>query len=87
LLSNGQPKAVLWLRQLGGKLGIPTDRDGNYWLLQGISAVIVTCSTLSFVFLRPFLFRNLLVGNHYGLLIYRLTRRKSVTLSDSERPL
>lgn len=48
------PKAVLWLRQLGGKLGIPTDRDGPYWLLQGISAVIVTCMTLSFFFLHPF---------------------------------
>jgi hypothetical protein len=49
-------KAVLWLRQLGGKLGIPTDRDGPYWLLQGISAVIVTCMTLSFVWLHPFPF-------------------------------
>jgi hypothetical protein len=48
------PKALLWLRQLGGKLGIPTDRDGPYWLLQGISAVIVTCMTLSFIFLHPF---------------------------------
>jgi hypothetical protein len=48
------PRAVLWLRQLGGKLGIPTDRDGPYWLLQGISAVIVTCMTLSFIFLHPF---------------------------------
>ena len=48
------PKAILWLRQLGGKLGIPSDRDGPYWLLQGISAVIVTCMTLSFFFLHPF---------------------------------
>ena len=48
------PKAVLWLRQLGGKLGIPTDRDGPYWLLQGISAVIVTSMTWSFAFLHPF---------------------------------
>jgi len=48
------PKAVLWLRQLGRKLGIPTDRDGHYWLLQGISAVIVSCMTLSFFFLHPF---------------------------------
>jgi hypothetical protein len=48
------PQAVLWLRQLGGKLGIPTDRDGPYWLLQGISAVIVTCMTWSFLCLHPF---------------------------------
>ena len=56
------PKAVLWLRQLGGKLGIPTDRDGPYWLLQGLSAVIVTCMTLSFVFLHPFPFQEFTSG-------------------------
>ena len=56
------PKAVLWLRQLGGKLGIPTDRDGPYWLLQGISAVIVTCMTLSFFFLHPFPFQEFTCG-------------------------
>jgi hypothetical protein len=50
------PNAILWLRQLGGKLGVPTDRDGPYWLLHGISAVIVTSMTLSFAFLHPFLF-------------------------------
>ena len=55
-------KAVLWLRQLGGKLGIPTDRDGPYWLLQGISAVIVTCMTLSFVWLHPFPFPEFTCG-------------------------
>ena len=56
------PKAVLWLRQLGGKLGLPTDRDGPYWLLQGISAVIVTCMTLSFAFLHPFPFHEVTCG-------------------------
>jgi hypothetical protein len=56
------PKAVLWLRQLGGKLGLPTDRDGPYWLLQGLSAVIVTCMTLSFVFLHPFPFQEFSCG-------------------------
>ncbi len=56
------PKTVLWLRQLGGKLGIPTDRDGPYWLLQGISAVIVTCMTFSFVWLHPFPFREFTCG-------------------------
>jgi hypothetical protein len=55
-------KALLWLRQLGGKLGIPTDRDGPYWLLQGISAVIVTCMTLSFVWLHPFPFQEFTCG-------------------------
>jgi len=56
------PKAVLWLRQLGGKLGIPSDRDGNYWLLQGISAVVVTYMTLSFFFLHPFPFQDFTCG-------------------------
>jgi hypothetical protein len=56
------PKAVLWLRQLGGKLGRSIDRDGPYWLLQGISAVIVTCMTLSFSFLHPFPFREFTCG-------------------------
>ena len=50
------PNAVLWLRQLGGKLGLSCDRDGPYWLLQGIAAVISTAMTLSFVFLHPFPF-------------------------------
>ncbi len=56
------PKAVLWLRQLGGKLGLTSDRDGPYWLLHGISAVIVTAMTLSFSFLHPFPFGE----NTYG---------------------
>jgi hypothetical protein len=50
------PKAVLWLRQLGGKLGLSCDRDGPYWLLHGISAVIVSAMSLSFAFLNPFPF-------------------------------
>ncbi len=50
------PVAVLWLRQLGGKLGLVGDRDGPYWLLHGISAVIVSAMTLSFAFLHPFSF-------------------------------
>jgi hypothetical protein len=56
------PQAVLWLRQLGGKLGIPTDRDGPYWLLQGLAAVITTCMSLSFVFLHPFPFHEMTCG-------------------------
>lgn len=56
------PKAVLWLRQLGGKLGLPCDRNGPYWLLQGIAAVITSAMTLSFAFLHPFPFGE----NTYG---------------------
>ncbi|HLE92854.1 MAG TPA: hypothetical protein VI753_17010 [Anaerolineales bacterium] len=56
------PKAVLWLRQLGGKLGLSSDRDGPYWLLQGISAVIVSAMTMSFVVLHPFPFQEFSCG-------------------------
>ena len=56
------PKAVLWLRQLGGKLGLKTDRDGPYWLLRGIAAVITTSMTLSFIFLHPFPFGKITYG-------------------------
>jgi len=55
-------KAVLWLRQLGGKLGLSSDRDGPYWLLQGISAVIVTAMTASFFVLHPFPFQEFSCG-------------------------
>jgi len=33
-------KAVLWLRRLGGKLGLSTDLDGPYVLLAGLSACL-----------------------------------------------
>ena len=56
------PKAVLWLRQLGGKLGLSGDRDGPYWLLQGIAAVITTAMALSFAFLHPFPFGEITCG-------------------------
>ena len=32
-------QAVLWLRKLGDKFGLKTDRDGLYLLLCGLSAV------------------------------------------------
>jgi hypothetical protein len=56
------PKAVLWLRRLGGKLGLSSDRDGPYWLLQGISAVIISAMTMSFVALHPFPFQEISCG-------------------------
>lgn len=56
------PKAVLWIRQLGGKLNNPSDRDGPYWLLRGLAAVITTCMSLSFVYLHPFPFREMTCG-------------------------
>jgi hypothetical protein len=46
--------AVLWLRRLGGKLGLPSDRDGPYILLAGIRAVFITAATLAFITQHPF---------------------------------
>jgi len=46
-------KAVYWLRKLGGKLDLKSDRDGPYWLLRGISAVFLTAATLSLVAISP----------------------------------
>jgi len=46
--------AVLWLRQLGGKLGRSTDLDGPYILLAGLSALFVTIATLAYAIQHPF---------------------------------
>jgi len=46
--------AVLWLRQLGGKLGLKCDLDGPYVLMRGISAVWQTVATLTFSASHPF---------------------------------
>lgn len=48
------PKAVLWLRKLGGKFGLKTDRDGPYILLRGLSAVWQCVATLSWLAVQPF---------------------------------
>jgi hypothetical protein len=45
---------VLWLRHLGGKLGLASDLDGPYILLAGISAVFVAAATLTFAAQHPF---------------------------------
>ncbi len=54
--------AVRWLRSLGGKLGLPTDLDGLYLLLAGISFVFTTAATLSFAFAHPFPFSSFTYG-------------------------
>lgn len=46
--------ALYWIRCLGGKLGLSSDRDGPYVLLAGIRAVFVTHATLAFAHLHPF---------------------------------
>ena len=45
--------SVLWLRQLGGKLGLKSDLDGPYVLLRSISAVWQTVATLTFLANHP----------------------------------
>ena len=45
---------VLWLRRLGGKLGLSSDLDGPYILLAGITAVFISAATLTFVAQHPF---------------------------------
>lgn len=46
--------AVRWLRLLGGKLGLKSDRNGPYVLMRGISAVWQTAATLTFSASHPF---------------------------------
>ena len=46
--------ALLWIRRLGGKLGLSSDLDGPYVLLAGIRAVFVTLATLAFALRHPF---------------------------------
>jgi hypothetical protein len=48
------PPAVRWLHQLGGKLGLASDRDGPYLLLRGLRAVFQTVATLTHLALLPF---------------------------------
>lgn len=45
---------ALWLRRLGGKLGLSSDLDGPYVLLAGIRAVWITVATLAFAAQHPF---------------------------------
>jgi len=45
---------LLWLRRLGGQLGLSSDLDGPYVLLAGIRAVLITAATLTFVHQHPF---------------------------------
>ena len=55
-------RTLLWLRRLGGRLGLSSDLDGPYVLLAGIRAVLITAATLSFVHQHPFP----RVGGSYG---------------------
>ena len=54
LMRRWPRKAVYWLRDLGGKLGLKTDRDGSYIVLRGVGAVFITAASLSFAAISPF---------------------------------
>jgi hypothetical protein len=51
---NWNAQAVRWLRLLGGKLDLQSDRDGLYVLLRGIGAVWQTAATMTFALNHPF---------------------------------
>lgn len=54
LIDSWPPAAVLWIRALGGKLGLGNDLDGPYLVLRGLSALFQTLASLSFLALHPF---------------------------------
>jgi hypothetical protein len=54
LIDQWPAPAVLWIRQLGGKLNLTQDLDGPYLVLRGLSALIQAVATLSFLALCPF---------------------------------
>ena len=54
LMENWPVRAVQWLRKLGGKLGLKTDRDGPYIVLRGLGAVWQTVATLTLLAISPF---------------------------------
>jgi hypothetical protein len=54
LINTWPAPAVLWIRSLGGKLGLRNDLDGPYLFLRGLSALFQTVATLSFLAIRPF---------------------------------
>ncbi|MFN8458863.1 MAG: hypothetical protein U0401_30140 [Anaerolineae bacterium] len=60
LIDTWPPTAVRWIRELGGKLGLTNDLDGPYLVLRGLSALLQTVATLTFLAIRPFPRRKLL---------------------------
>lgn len=54
LMESWPAAAVLWLRRLGGKLGLGTDRDGPYIVLRGLSALWQSVAALTWLLVCPF---------------------------------
>jgi hypothetical protein len=55
-------QAVRWLRLLGGKLDVPSDRAGLYILLRGIGAVWQAAATMTFALNHAFPAENSICG-------------------------
>ena len=54
LMAQWPPRALYWLRKLGGKLDLVGERDGPYVLLRGLSAVLQAVAALTHLALHPF---------------------------------
>jgi hypothetical protein len=54
LIHTWPPDAVLWIRTLGGKLGLASDLDGPYLVLRGLAALFQTQATLTLLAFYPF---------------------------------
>ena len=54
LINTWPSAAVCWIRELGGKLGLANDLDGPYLVLRGLSAILQSIATLTFLTVCPF---------------------------------
>jgi hypothetical protein len=54
LIDTWPPRAVQWIRYLGGKLGLANDLDGPYLVLRGLSAICQAVVTITFLAISPF---------------------------------
>lgn len=54
LIDTWPPRAVLWVRALGGKLGLANDFDSPYLVLRGLNVLIQTLVTINFLSISPF---------------------------------
>ena len=54
LINTWPSAAVRWIRALGGKLGLANDLDGPYLVLRGLSAILQSIATLTFLAVCPF---------------------------------
>ncbi|MEM7126058.1 MAG: hypothetical protein AAF702_07010 [Chloroflexota bacterium] len=54
LIDSWPQPAILWIRYLGGKLGLDNDLDGPYLVLRGLASLFQALSTLSYLRINPF---------------------------------